>query len=193
MGRSRESVEIIVKVKRFTCFIGNSIDCEAPEWLILMKPRWSPAQEQLEICQPRKPEARDKFAFPLNLAFPFLICCLYSLVFRTTAFFCRSVLDIWQNMHRDWTDKWFCAKAIFIHSFTFFRFSNANSILRNFQFCSPPSHWNRIGKAGGRFNKFRESAGAPLFTANILTLAQQPPRSVRRCSTDIFLAFAIPN
>lgn len=134
MGRSRESVEIIVKVKRFTCFIGNSIDCEAPEWLILMKPRWSPAQEQLEICQPRKPEARDKFAFPLNLAFPFLICCLYSLVFRTTAFFCRSVLDIWQNMHRDWTDKWFCAKAIFIHSFTFSGFRMQTQFCEIFNF-----------------------------------------------------------
>lgn len=116
----------------------------------------SEATPNLSAPKGRRPaKARDKFAFPLNLAFPFLICCLYSLVFRATAFFYRSVLDIWQNMHRDWTDKWFCAKAIFIHSFTFFRFSNANSILRNFQFCSPLSQRNRIGKAG-RFNKFRE-------------------------------------
>lgn len=81
-----------------------------------------------KFVNPKWKNRCDRFAFPLNLA----SLCLISLFAFSSAlrmansFFntlvCCSVF--WQNMHRDWTDKWFCATAIFIYSlFSLFRFS----------------------------------------------------------------------
>jgi hypothetical protein len=115
----------------FTCFIAYVTGYESfSKWLILMKPRYGFVQPFRDThnrikspnknCQPPREMAGagDKFAFPLNLA-PMLnsvVCILNSLHCNFSRFSFSLVLDIWQNMHRDWTDKWFCAIAIFIYS-----------------------------------------------------------------------------
>ena len=58
------------------------------------------------------------------------VVCIFDSVHCNFSLF-SLVLDIWQNMHRDWTDKWFCVIAIFIYSL-FSTVSNANSIFAKF-------------------------------------------------------------
>lgn len=145
MKWNEKSIDIIVKpFSSLYCLCDRSwntwaVDfCEATRWLTCCN-FWIRGSELVDKLPTRaKENRRDKFGFPLNLA---SLCLILLFAFprfsprlanRISLVAC-SIFD--KTCTEIELDKWFCAIAIFIHSL-FFRYSNANSILLNFQFHS---------------------------------------------------------
>lgn len=130
----------------FSCFIACATGHEftwtanfneATLWFVhRLTKKEAKSNHQIKTVNPQENCEETNLHFRLTLRSDAKLCCLQSLDSKLqTVCLARSSFDISQNMHRDWTDKWFCAIAIFIYTL-FSGHSNANSILLNFQFHS---------------------------------------------------------